>query len=117
MTVEILREGTDWDNDDLWLGDKVFYIQATDIQNALFTGNEHSLIQEVTIQNEKLDGKWIDLLALEEKNEVIEEDVIWKKTAFPNRAERFWLLTTTPPRTTMRLPPAKNTLFHILPPM
>ena len=52
-TVEIplLKEDNTWTNDNLWSGDKVFYLQANNITGALFAGDTHSLTQAVRIQD------------------------------------------------------------------
>lgn len=52
VDIIITPEENEWTNDDLWSGDKVFFIQATDITNALFDGGNHSLLQAVRITEE-----------------------------------------------------------------
>ena len=55
-TVEIplLKEDNTWTNDNLWSGDKVFYLQANNITGALFAGDTHSLTQAVRISEDSL---------------------------------------------------------------
>lgn len=50
-TVEIplLKEDNTWTNDNLWSGDKVFYLQANNITGAMFDNNARSITKKIAI--------------------------------------------------------------------
>lgn len=51
VEIPVLQESNSWTNDNIWSGDKVFYLQANNITGALFAGDTHSLTQAVRIQD------------------------------------------------------------------
>lgn len=54
VEISLLKEDNTWTNDNLWSGDKVFYLQANNITGALFAGDTHSLTQAVRISEDSL---------------------------------------------------------------
>ena len=49
VKIPILEETNDWSNDNLWQGDKVFFIHATDIENALFLDEAGGGVRSLTV--------------------------------------------------------------------
>lgn len=54
VEIPVLQESNSWTNDNLWSGDKVFYLQANNITGALFAGDTHSLTQAGRISEDSL---------------------------------------------------------------
>ena len=49
VQIPLRRYEFDW-TDDLWTGDKVFFVQACDISGALFDNGEHSITKPIRLQ-------------------------------------------------------------------